>query len=438
MKHLTTLLLMAASMVNAQSLTRNIEKKEAVAKHIEADIKNFQSCLLTDDLDGCIANLIKKGDDAYEKYLIGGALYSIDKDKSFLMHKEAYMQNQSDVDFTLEYAIELHRKGDYNEAIKIYNLYKTAVPQDYRAHVWLSDCYMNIGETEKAIENWKNVNYTKNHVNIDFAISTIYEDTTLLKLRDDYRKKIKQGNTGLLYDLIYLDLNWKIDWWNEIIQEELLEEDIKLLKSTLAETNPDYKAIQAYIEVRKLDSLEDTDGIKTILNNSNLILNNKPLLKNGNMTSNILKICFFRGLLNMSDFYKSRGKELLDIANKNKDIEILNIYAYLQATIDGKVNRETDKLGWTDYNDERFAISYFIGKGEENFYDNPELTKAINDFPDSAKLQWVKLNCAYIEGKPFKEILIDLIKKEFKTLGSDPNHYSYSLNMYFSLLEKES
>jgi hypothetical protein len=33
--------------------------------------------------------------------------------------------------------------------------------------------------------------------------------------------------------------------------------------------------------------------------------------------------------------------------------------------------------------------------------------------------------------------LIELIKKEFKTLQSDPSRYSNKLNSYFGLLEQE-
>jgi hypothetical protein len=128
---------------------------------------------------------------------------------------------------------------------------------------------------------------------------------------------------------------------------------------------------------------------------------------------------------------------LLKLAEKTKDKETLNIYAYLQGSVNGKVDASIDKLGWTEFKDERFAISYFIGKADKNRYDDKELAQALLDFPNSSKLYWVKTNCAKIENKPLRPHLIELIKREFKTLGSDENHYSYPLKSFFGYLENE-
>jgi hypothetical protein len=95
---------------------------------------------------------------------------------------------------------------------------------------------------------------------------------------------------------------------------------------------------------------------------------------------------------------------------------------------------ETNLLGWKEFKDERFAISYFMGKADKNRFDDKELSQALIDFPNSALLYWVKTNCAKIEGKDIKPHLIELIKREFKTLSSDQNRFSYRLNSYYNLL----
>lgn len=140
------------------------------------------------------------------------------------------------------------------------------------------------------------------------------------------------------------------------------------------------------------------------------------------------------GLLDESSFYQSRGQELFNLAKETKDCEVLNIYAYLQASATGKVMPETDLLGWKEFKDERFAISYFMGKAEKNRYDDKELTQALIDFPNSALLYWVKTNCAKIEGKDIKPHLVELIKREFKTLSSDQSRFSDRLNSYYNFL----
>ncbi|UAY50838.1 tetratricopeptide repeat protein [Ferruginibacter albus] len=399
---------------------------------------DFDSCMVTSDLDNCIVTLLKNTDNEYKKYIIGGLLYDIDKDKSFQLHKETYLSKPEDLNFNLEYAIELHRNGEFEEAAKLYEKYEKEKPEDFRVNVWLADCYINIGDVEKSIENWNKSDHPNHHTSIDFAIHTIYGRTDQIKLRNDYRKEIEQGNIEAFYPLILLDMNWELDWWNSVIQEYFLAEDLLLAKNKLNQNDNDYKIIQAYVKIKNLSkSGNNSDSIKSILIQNKLIMDSNPLPTNGQLTSDLLRICFINKILSENDFYKQRGNDLLNLAKKTKDKETLNIYAYLQATVNDKVDSFIDKLGWTDFKDERFAISYFMGKADKNRYDDKELSQALADFPNSSKLYWVKANCAKIENKPLRPILIELIKREFKTLGSDENHSSYPLKSYFYYLENE-
>lgn len=423
---------------NSQKLVSNRNKIETTKTELESAMTTFNSCLVNSDLDQCIEDIIKSANTEYKKYLIGGLLYEIDKDKSFQLHKEAYTSNPKDLDFNLEYAIELHRKGEFTEASKLFEKYGKEKPEDYRINVWLADCYINLGDIDKAISNWNKADHSKNHVGIDKAIYTIYGRTDQMKLRNDYRKEVKKGNVKALYSLIFLDMNWELDWWNSNIQEYFLAEDIILAKSKFSQNDNDFKTIQAYIQIKKLSgSYIQSDSIKIILTENKLIIGSNPLPTNGQITSDILRICFINQIISESDFYKQHGDELINLANNTKDKETINIYAYLQASVNGKVDASIDKLGWTDFKDERFAISYFVGKADKNRYDDKELEEALTDFPNSSKLYWVKTNCAKIENKPLIPMLIELIKREFKTLGSDESQYSYILKTYFYYLENE-
>ena len=158
---------------------------------------------------------------------------------------------------------------------------------------------------------------------------------------------------------------------------------------------------------------------------------------NGKVASDLLRISFINRLLDEKEFFEKRGKEMIELADKYKDEELLNIYAYLESVATGHVSEQTGKKGWNEYQSEKFAISYFIGLADKNKYDNPDLEKALIDFPYSSKIHWVKLNCAKIEGKDIKTDLVEVLKKEFKTLGSDQSKYSYGLKNYFYLLENE-
>ncbi|MTH15429.1 tetratricopeptide repeat protein [Flavobacterium sp. LC2016-01] len=435
------LLLLIASFIFpkciSQTLESNREKIETAKTELKEANKNFSTCIVKSDLKLCVDELIKNGTNEYKKYSIGGVLYEIDADQSFKLHEEAYLSNTNDKYFLLEYAIELHRKGKYTEAAKLYERYSENTPKDVRAYAWLSDCYINTGEIEKSLLNWRKTNHAENHISIDNAMFIIYGKTTQIKTRSDLRSEIDKGKTSSFYPLLFLDKNWETDWWNTHTQQYFLDEDIKLAQAKLGETNPDFKIIKAYFKIKELEEIGQSEEIKKVLIENKIILENNPIPAFGEFSSDLLRISFVNKFLNENEFYTKRGNELLDLANKTKDKDLLNIYAYLQASVNGTVNPEIDKLGWKEFKDERFVQSYFSAKANDLKYNDIELNEALKDFPNSSYLFWLKAKCAKLENRPVRQNLIELIKREFKTFGTDPNKYSYRLKSYMGTLEVE-
>lgn len=422
---------------NAQPIENNRAEIEKSQNKLSGPLnKFFAECLLERSCDDCIEDLIKHGQDEYSKYLIGGALYKIDADKSFDLHEQALKLKKKELNFNLEYAIELQRKGSYKDAIQYFLIYKNEKPTDYRIDVWLSECYINIGEIDKSIEHWKKANHPSNHTGIDKSLYTIHGRTDQVQKRSSLRDRIVLNDIKSAYELVFMDLNWELDWWNSNIQKYFLEKDLALIKKVFGKESEVFKDLKSYSEIKKLsEEFNNSGSIKTIFQKAKFIINGERLVAHGKVSSDLIRIALINGLVNEKDFFTSRGEELLKLADKEKDGELLNIYAYLESVVNGKVSVKTDRKGWEEYKDERFAISYFIGLGEQNKYNNADLEKALNDFPSSSKLQWIKFNCAVIENKEYKEDLIKLIKKEFKTLGSDRNNYSYGLKSFFHILE---
>ncbi len=425
---------------NAQVKTENNKEKIKKAQtEITPALEYFLSdCIVNKDCNHCVNDLVSKSKNEYQKYLIGGALYNIDSKTSYNLHKSAYEKHPNELNFNLEYAIESHRIGDYKTAIKHYEIYKQANDTDYRIDVWLSECYLNTNNYSKAIEYWKQANHQKNHTGIDKAIYIIHGQVDQIKKRSDLISKTKSKDAKSAYELIFLDMNWELDWWNNNIQEYFLEKDINTVKSTFGADSKEYLQLSAYNKIKHLSKKSSPkDSIKIALLDSKLILENNQMPINGKVASDLLRISFINKLLDEKEFFEKRGQEMIELADKYKDEELLNIYAYLESVATGRVSEQTDKKGWNEYLSEKFAISYFIGLSDKNKYDNPDLAKALTDFPNSSKIHWVKLNCAKIEGKDIKTDLIEVLKKEFKTLGSDQNKYSYELKNYFYLLENE-
>lgn len=435
---LTFVLLLTTCLYTISFGQAPVSKRELIDKaknELQPAIDSFENGIVRSDAGGCIEKLLSNATDEYRKYLIGGALYNIDTVQSYRLHKEAYLADPKEQNFILEYAIELHRKRQYAEAAKLYEAYSEKAKDDIRVYVWLADCYINTGETNKSIGNWKKANHSANHTSIDFAIHIIYGKPGQIALRNNYKTDIAKGKLAAFYPLVFLDTNWEFDWWNSGVQKLFLANDLELANQKLGPNTNDLKTLKAYVAVKQLEKEENkSEEIKKLLLENNLLLDNKPLPSFGHITSDLIRICFMTGLLDESSFYQSRGQELFNLAKETKDCEVLNIYAYLQASATGKVMPETDLLGWKEFKDERFAISYFMGKAEKNRYDDKELTQALIDFPNSALLYWVKTNCAKIEGKDIKPHLVELIKREFKTLSSDQSRFSDRLNSYYNFL----
>lgn len=433
---LSTVILCCKAQIKTEN---NKEKIKQAQTEITPALEYFLlDCLVNKDCNECVNELVSKANNEYQKYLIGGALYNIDSKTSYDLHKSAYKKYPNELNFNLEYAIESHRIEDYKTAIKHYEIYKQTKDTDYRIDVWLSECYLNTGNYSKALEHWKKANHPKNHIGIDKAIHIIHGQVDQFKKRSELILKTKSKDSKSAFELIFLDMNWELDWWNNNIQEYFLEKDINTIKNSFGSDSKEYVQISAYYKIKNLSkNSSPKDSIKTALLESKLILDNHQMPVNGKIASDLLRISFINRLLDEKEFFEKRGKEMIELADKYKNEELLNIYAYLESVATGNVSEETDKKGWNEYKSEKFAISYFIGLADKNKYDNPDLAKALTDFPNSSKIHWVKLNCAKIEGKDIKTDLIEVMKKEFKTLGSDQSKYSYGLKNYFYLLENE-
>jgi hypothetical protein len=424
--------------VSCQTITMDASRIDNAVKALKAPMEEFDSCVPTAPVESCVSTLVKSCDTDYKKFIAGNIVYTISKPWSYRLHKQAYNSNPGELAFLFEYAMELHRNGEYAQAIPLYEKYRINSPDDYRACVWLADCYLNTGNARKSVENWNLASHQKNHSGIDFAIHSIYGDTTVARRRSDLREAAKGGNQQSLNSLIFMDLNWQSDWWNAAINEKLLQPDLALAEQVLGKDSREFNVLQTYVNVKKqADGAKSSQSIKSLLTKSSLLVGTEPLPHDGQMTSDLIRIALINHVVNEKELYEQRGEELLQLAHKLKDAEFLNTYAHLQSTVEGKVNPEIDKLGWKEFKDERFALSYFVGNADKNRYDDPELQQALIDFPNSSKLYWIKTSSAKAENKPLQPHWIELIRREFKTLGSDPNHYSYRLKSYFVYLQNE-
>lgn len=422
----------------AQTFQTNTAEIQKAEKEMRPSIDAFlNDCIINTSLDTCIEELVSKATTGYQKYIVGNILFPIDEEVSFSLHQEAYNSNPYELGFVLEYAMQLHRKGDYEESIEHYLTFSEAYPNDYRVNVWLSDCYMSTNAFAKAVSNWKKTDHRNNHTGIDFAIHTIYGATGQLKKRNRLRTEVQEGNIESAYKLIVLDHNWEENWWNTTKQKNFIEEDITLITTSFKERKSVIEGVElflSYNEILKKDP--ESEEYKKVVKKVIDFIQKEPSQEDILAFSKLLYGLVREQHLDEKELFKNRGEELLNLATKYTNSTLLEVYAYLEIQVTGKVRPEIDKKGWQEFQLENFAISYFMGLAESNTYDNPDLKQAQQDFPESSVIQWVKLNCAKIEGKKIKDDLVTLIQLEFKTLQSDRTRYSNALNSYFYYLEE--
>ena len=241
------------SVYSQKTIENNSEVIDRATEKITPAIENFFSnCLVTTPCETCINTLVKTAKNDYERYLIGGLLFNIDPKISYKLHKNALKKRPNELNFNLEYAIESHRIGDYKNAIKHYEIYQKEVPNDYRVAVWLSECYLNIGNNTKAIAHWKKANHAKNHIGIDNAIYIIHGRSDQIKKRSEWLAKIKLKEANSAYELVFLDMNWELDWWNTTIQDSFLENDLSVIKNTFGASSQEYIEGTKYKELKVL------------------------------------------------------------------------------------------------------------------------------------------------------------------------------------------
>ncbi|TGJ98332.1 hypothetical protein EHQ53_00985 [Leptospira langatensis] len=426
--------------IHAQKLENNQTSIQKALHEVEGASSEFNSNLEGQlGLDFAVDKLIKdkriQPENEFHQFVLGNLLLPFKLDLAFQYHEAALKKRPNDQNFVMEYAIDLHRKQEFARAVEYYKKFAAAFPKYNDIYVWLADCYINLDDPKAAVYYWHRADHARHHANIDFAIYTIYGVNTYLK-RNLYLSKLRDGQKEALYELIALDAKWDTDWWNFHTKMKVMQSDIDYAIKKFGNNN---EAVRISIAFQKIKASQDRNLIKTTLKKNNLIIENGKIPENGSIASHLLEICIQNKLVDAADFYNKRGNEVLALAKTLKDERMLNIYAHMQLAAKGVVDPETALLGWKEFKDEMFAYDFFFHKTGKLNCDQSELDKAIKDFPNSSLLYSIKYECNKNSffGESKKTLLIGLIKREFKSLSTDPMRYSYKLKHYFNLLEKE-
>jgi hypothetical protein len=436
-KILPITLLFLSTICFSQKISKDKTGIEKAKSELMPALQNFFESLVSVDLDSNINRLLqfKEGKlNNYERYLIGSTLYAFDEDISIKLGEEAYKNDSTHYNIIFEYALDLHRKKRFNESKYLFEKLANDGAEDYQVYLFLSECAYNLGDIDKGYEYWSKTNHQQNHIEIDNSIHLIHGRSNQFRKRNQYLKEIKNGKFEHATDLIFLDANWEMDWWNTVAQKFFLEHDLEIIKTQMGENVELYKLLKIYGEMKKSD-LPKKDKFEPMLKEVGYFINKKPFPKDSKIGALILSLALDSYIIEPRPFYAERKNELKTLCDSTNEIKYLNILAYLQATIDGKVKPELDKLGWDKFHDERFAKSYFQGLNQSA--DNCKiLEKALKDFPESSALQRFEYDCIKNDKAKVKKYFSEIIVNEFKSLKGDESRYSYTLKNYILKLKE--
>lgn len=435
--------LIISNTIFSQNYKTEEDKIEQAEEELTESIEAFSAELMDHDLDSSISNLLNsksfKTENAFHNFVLGCVLYKIDPKTSFQLQKKAHELNPKNTRIILEFALELHRINAFHEAAELYEIYLKETPEDERYHALLSECYFNLNETEKGIQQWKLANHPKNHIGIEKCIYFVHGDYSQFRKRNELRKRIQLKDDKAAAELLFLDLNWQKDWWNLEQKVFFCDKDIQLIVKYFGVKSVLSKMLKSYSIVKKItNTTYSQEDIKEELTDYRLILNNGKIPEYGIIASDLVRICLNYNLIDEKEFLIKHENFLKVKADSLNDIELLNIVAFLQSKVNNKVSAEIDKKGWEQFHNENFAVSYFIGKGVNLKSTDPELEKALIDFPKSASLLFIQVNAKRNECIDYKVDLLELIKREFKSIQSDGSRSSYNLKSFILTYEELS
>jgi len=370
--------------------------------------------------------------------MVANQLYNLDRTTSFTLHKRAYDAKPSEPATVLEWAMERHRKGEYAEAVPLYEQYVEIVPTAPQYNALLADCLVRQGKNAEAVAVWEAADHTRNHDAIDTAICDIAGEISPLRRRADMLRQIKAGDGAPCERLIALDLRMDQDWWNASPSQEAVEHDLPLIERVLGADSKRYKAIQCWAGAKGSEDAA-VDDIKALLHEAGLVSENGTLPEDSRVAAGLIGVVVDNHIETKNRLFEKFEKELGDRARSEKgDVEALKILISLSSE---HADRATDfnHYGWDRYAEARFAAGLLniLWSADKLTSESPELAQALKQFPNDSQVTQLAVRCAS-EKDLTRDLLVTAIKSEFHHLspGNDGQPSSDSLDAHFKQLKK--
>jgi tetratricopeptide (TPR) repeat protein len=430
----------------SQATTRGTtfeEEVKAVSKQHAPDIQKASSLAARGEVEAGNRQLLALTEEDKSPamaFVIANLLYKMDPQVSYDLHRKVYETQPEEPNVNLEWAMEHHRRGEYAEAIPLYQKFIASRPGSQYSAL-LAECLLREGKLKEAVAAWGAAGHPRQHTDIDFAICEIHGEIAALRRRADLLQRLGKGEGQVAEKLIDLDLHMDRDWWNSGPSQRGLEQDLPLIEKALGSNSERYKVIRCWVNIAKVTDPQPAD-ITTELKRNGLIVAGGKLPGESLVAARLIAIVQDNKIETDGQLFERFGKELLARAKSAAgDAEALNILCALSMggqTADRLA--EYDRYGYERYGEFRFlgSLLAYLGTKGKLTADSPELKAALEKFSDNSLVHQMAIRCAG-EEKVTKEMLVAAIKAEYHKLSTGMGGYpdSYTLKAYFALLNQE-
>lgn len=375
-----------------------------------------------------------------QSFVLGNMLYCIDPTLSFTLHQEAAAKLGDVPEVSLEWAMELHRRGAYAEAAAAYQKYLAANADFAPVHGLLADCHIRLGHIAEACTSWEASERSRRGSLEQFEsfLCDIRKDVGGAGRRHELRATALRGDRQAVVRLLTGDADVEHDWWNRGPSVHQLAFDAPLLDHFAGDASLDLmRCLVAMLQVKS----DDLDAQRKILAKYPRVLDAIDQVSEGMWKAYgiLFQTCLDRGLRRQEDFGAAYLASLVARSAQVPDPELFNLIA--SQMLGRPTYRAWVRKAWTATHDVRFAIGCLLEDAKAtDGMDTEVLQEALVLFPQDANLQARAIErkgAAVVRDDLTAAIAAEYTKLSISSVGVDfPRPRASRLRLYFTQLSR--
>jgi len=337
---------------------------QAAAAKLEALLSASGELLTAGDVAGANARLLAAFPEATrtptESFVLGNMFFELDRKLSYALHKSAAAGDPGNSQIAWEWGVEQHRAGEYAAALESYKKYSADHPQLALPYALEADCYLRLNRVDDAVAAWrKSEDAPQGTVEaMEDMVCAVHREPAPHKIRADLLAKVvKQKDIAAAQDLIALDCQFPIDWWNVGPQSQYLAHDAPIVKDAIKSVGPDdvrVRAIACAIDCMTGDN--DADAIRKIFDKYHLLTDaDHTVVAHGGLLYVLVSAAMNAKLMDESAMRQQIAPKALDLARKGHDAELWDIAVYAAPLDQHDRFLALQREAWKATGDQRFA-----------------------------------------------------------------------------------